>query len=33
MTAGGWLFLAVSWGLILGLCLFCCLKLFQPKRR
>ena len=32
MTAQGWLFLAVSWGLILGLCVFCFVRIFRGDR-
>lgn len=33
MTTGGWAFLLLSWGGILGLTAFCALRLFFPKPR
>ena len=33
MTVGGWVFLGVSWGLILGLCGFCFRKVFAHHQR
>jgi len=31
MNIGGWLFLIISWGVILGLTAFCFLKVFSKK--
>jgi len=33
MRPSGWVFLSVSWGLILGLCLFCFQRVFERRRR
>jgi hypothetical protein len=33
MTAAGWVFLGVSWGLIIGLCLFCCERMVEQHQR
>ncbi len=32
MTALGWLFIAISWILILGLTVFCFKKIFEKKK-
>jgi len=32
MTAGGWIFLVISWGAILLLAIFCFWKVFTKKR-
>lgn len=32
MTAMGWLFLIISWGVITGLCVFCFYRIFQLER-
>ena len=31
MTGLGWVFLIVSWGVIIGLVIFCFLKIFRKK--
>lgn len=31
MTIGGWLFLVLSWGIILALAAFCFIKVFAKK--
>jgi len=31
MNFGGWVFLTVSWGLIIGLATFCFIKVFSKK--
>jgi len=31
MRIGGWIFLIISWGLILGLTIFCFTKVFSRK--
>jgi hypothetical protein len=31
MKSGGWVFLAVSWGIILGLAALCFIKIFSRK--
>jgi hypothetical protein len=31
MTTNGWIFLSVSWSIILGLVIFCFLKVFSKK--
>jgi glycerol uptake facilitator-like aquaporin len=31
MNFGGWLFITLSWGFILGLSVFCFLKVFSKK--
>lgn len=31
MRSGGWIFLVISWGLILGLSAFCFVKVFSKK--
>lgn len=33
ITLSGWLFLAGSWGLILGLCVFCFWKVLKKKEK
>ena len=33
MTVGGWVFLGLSWGGILGLCLFCFRWLLENRGR
>ncbi len=33
MSPAGWVFLAVSWGFIIGLCLFCFRRMFQTRRK
>ena len=33
MTPAGWIFMTVSWTLIIGLCAFCFRKLFEQHRR
>ena len=33
MTPGGWIFLILSWAVIIGLCVFCFGKVFQIQRR
>ena len=32
MTLLGWLFLIVSWGVIIGLCVFCFVRLTNPEK-
>ena len=32
MTPGGWIFLILSWAVIIGLCVFCFGKVFQLQR-
>lgn len=32
MTLGGWIFLILSWAVIIGLCVFCFRKVFQLQR-
>ncbi len=31
MTIGGWIFLSISWGIILSLAIFCFIKVFSKK--
>jgi len=31
MSTGGWIFLIISWGLILGMAVFCFIKVFSRK--
>lgn len=31
MTTAGWIFLVASWGVILGLCVFCLMRTFKKK--
>lgn len=31
LTAGGWLFLALAWGLIIGMTIFCFYRLFATQ--
>jgi hypothetical protein len=31
MNIGGWIFLLISWGIILGLTVFCFVKVFSKK--
>jgi hypothetical protein len=31
MNAGGWIFLVLSWGLIIGLSVICFIKVFSKK--
>ena len=33
LTAGGWLFFLLAWGLIVGLTLFCFRKLLKTQNR
>lgn len=32
MRPDGWVFLAVSWGLITGLCIFCFARIFGQRK-
>jgi hypothetical protein len=32
MTLGGWIFLILSWAVIIALCVFCFWKVFQLQR-
>ncbi len=32
MTPGGWIFLILSWAVIIALCVFCFWKVFQIQR-
>jgi len=32
VTPGGWIFLILSWAVIIGLCVFCFRKVFQLQR-
>jgi len=32
VTPGGWIFLILSWAVIIGLCVFCFGKVFQLQR-
>lgn len=32
MTPGGWLFLALSWTLIIGVCAFCIYRVLRGKK-
>ena len=31
MTLSGWIFMVISWGLIIGLVVFCFIKIFRKK--
>ena len=31
MNVGGWVFIVLSWGFIIGLCAFCFWKIFSKK--
>lgn len=33
LTAGGWLFLVLAWGVIIGVAVFCFRRLFQTQDR
>lgn len=32
MKTGGWIFMALSWGFIIGLAVFCFYKIFSKKK-
>jgi hypothetical protein len=31
MTTGGWMFLGLSWSVILGTCVFCFVRVLRPR--
>jgi hypothetical protein len=33
MTPAGWAFLALSWGFVIGLCVFCLRRMFRRSHR
>ena len=33
LTAGGWLFLVIAWGVIIGVTVYCFRRLFQTQDR